>query len=152
MDEKLINGIIGGIVAGIAKDIPNAMFHNLWKLTGLSFWDYSAQIALFRHPRGLGEQFYALAYEIVFSMVIGVIYVYAKDKFETSHYLIWGTVYGAVVWFTVQAVILAFQIRPLMNADLTTSVVNSLCSIFYGILLALIIHYLEERRERLDSK
>jgi RsiW-degrading membrane proteinase PrsW (M82 family) len=152
MDEKLSNGIIGGIVAGIVKDIPNAVFHNLLKLTGLSFWDYSAQIALFRHPRGWGEQFYALAFEVIFCIVIGIIYVYLKDKLKTGHYLIRGAIYGALVWFIIQAVILAFRIHALMNTDFLTSIVNSLCSVFYGILLAFIIHYLEERRKRLESK
>jgi hypothetical protein len=151
MDEKLLNGIIGGIVAGFLKDIPNAIFHNLLKLTGLSFWDYSAQVVLFRHPQGLGEQFYALAYEVLFSIFIGVIYVMLQNKLKSGHYLVWGAVYGSLVWFMVQAAILAFQIQALMKTDLSTSVVNSICSIFYGIVLAWIVHYLEERRERLGS-
>jgi hypothetical protein len=68
MDERFVNGILGGIIAGVAKNIPNALFHNWLKLTGLSFWDYAAEIALFRHPRGWGEHLYALLFEAFFSI------------------------------------------------------------------------------------
>lgn len=150
MDERFSNGIIGGIAAGVIKDIPDALFHNWLKLTSLSFWDYAGQVALFRHPQGLGEHLYALAYEVLFSIFVGIIYVYLKDKLQTGHYLIRGAIYGALIWFMVNAVVLAFQIKNLIKTDPATSMVNSICSIIYGILLAYILHYLEEKRMRLD--
>ena len=152
MDERFANGILGGIIAGVFKDIPNAFFHNWLKITGLSFWDYSGFIALYRHPRGFGEQLYALAFEVLFRILIGLIYIYLMAKVETTHYLIRGAIYGAIVWFAVHAGVFAFHIHQLMKMDMVTSAVNSVCSIIYGWLLAYVIHYLEERRLRPDSK
>lgn len=151
MDERFINGIIGGAIAGFLKNILNAIFHNWLKLTKLSFWDYSAAVTLFRHPGNIGEQFYAFTYEIFFCVLLGIIYVYLKEKIRTGHYLIRGAVYGILIWFSVHAVILAYQIQQLIKTDLATSLVNSLCSLFYGVLLAWIIHYLEEKRQSIEG-
>lgn len=152
MDERLLNGVIGGIIAGIIKDIPNAIFHNWLKLTGLSFWDYAAAVVLFRHPKSIGEQLYALFYEVFFSILLGIAYVYMKDRIRTGHYLLRGAIYGVLTWFTVNSFILLYQVKLLIRTDFATSLVNSICSMVYGILLGYIIHYLEEKRQRLDKK
>lgn len=150
MNERFTNGIIGGAIAGILKNIPNAIFHNWLKLIELSFWDYSAAAAFFRHPRNIGEQLYVFIYEIFFCVLLGIIYVYLKEKIQTEHYLIRGAVYGILIWFLVHTVILAYQIQQLIKTDLATSLVNSLCSLVYGVLLAWILHYLEEKRQSIE--
>lgn len=146
-----MNGIIGGAIAGILKNIPNAILHNWLKLTELSFWDYSAAVAFFRHPSNFGEQLYVFTYEIFFCVLLGIIYIYLNEKIRTEHYLIKGAIYGMLIWFLVHTVILAYQIQQLIKTDLATSLVNSLCSIVYGLLLAWIIHYLEEKRQRIEG-
>lgn len=148
MDERFTNGIISGAIAGILKNIPNAIFHNWLKLSELSFWDYFAAVALFRHPSNLGEQLYVFIYEVCFCALLGIIYIYLKEKVRTDHYLIKGAIYGFLIWFLVHTLILAYRIQQLIKTDLTTSLVNSLCSIVYGLLLAWIIHYLEEKCQR----
>lgn len=44
MEEKIINGAIAGIIAGILKDIPDAILHNSLKITSITFWDYAGTL------------------------------------------------------------------------------------------------------------
>lgn len=145
MEEKFINGVIGGIVAGIIKDIPDLIFRYLLKITRITFWDYSGTIALGHPPRNLPEIVNAAFYEVVFSIFIGIVFVYLAPYFRTKKILIRGAIYGALVWFGIRAGVIAFQIKILIDGDILSATLNSLNSIIYGIVLALIVNYLEKK-------
>lgn len=138
MEEKFINGIIGGIGAGIIKDIPDLIFRYWLKITRIIFWDYSETIALGHPPRSL---------PVVFSIFIGIVFVYLAPYFKTKKILIQGAIYGALVWFGIRAGVIAFQIKILIDGNIISATLNSLNSIIYGILLALIVHYLEKKEK-----
>lgn len=145
MKEKFVTGVIGGVIAGIIKDIPDSIFRYLLKITNITFWDYSGIIALGHQPRGLFEQIYAVFYEIIFSILIGIVFVYIAPYFKTKRFLLRGAIYGALVWFAIRAAVIAFKIKPLIDGDIVSATINSLNSIFYGIILGTIIHYLEKK-------
>lgn len=143
MKEKFVNGVIGGIIAGVLKDIPDVIFRYVFKAIHISFWDYSGVIALGRYPRGFIEQIHAFFFELIFSIFIGIVFVYLASYFQTSHFWLRGGIYGALIWFTIRIGVIAFQIEPLQNVTILASVIHSLSSILYGIALGSIIHYLE---------
>lgn len=145
MEKRLFIGVIGGIIAGIIKDIPDALFHYGLKITSITFWDYSGIIALGRHPNGIAEFVYAIFYEVIFSIFIGVLFVYITTRFGAKRYLLWGGIYGALVWFAIRAGIVAFHITALTDGGVTTAAINSMDSIFYGVILGGIIRYLEKK-------
>jgi hypothetical protein len=100
-----------------------------------------------RHPQGLLEFILAFWYEIIFSIFIAIIYIYLIPYLKTKHYLLRGAVYGTLVWFAVHAAALAFHIDAIINrSDVISSIVNSINSILYGIILAYLIHYLEKKQ------
>lgn len=142
MAEPFLKGVVGGIMAGIIKDIPDVILHRVFKITSITFWDYAGIVALKRHPQGVVELLFAFSYEIVFSILIGIIFVYLTTSIKTKYRLLTGGVYGALVWFIVHAVILCFQIKELMIQDTLTLIVNSLGSVFYGVILVYIIERL----------
>jgi hypothetical protein len=146
MKERFIIGVVAGTIAGILKDIPDAIFHFLLRITNITFSDYAGTIALGHRPAGLTEHLYAVFYEIVFSVFIGIIFVNLAPYFETKHYLLRGAIYGALVWFTIRCAVMAFGITPLVDGDILSTIINSLNSILYGTILGVIIHYLERKR------
>lgn len=144
LGEKFFRGVLGGTVAGVLKDISDVIFHNLLKITDITFWDYAGVIALKRHPAGMLEQAYSFLYQ----------YFYRGDLYpsgtlsEDQTLFIRGAVFGAMVWFAIHTAILAFHIEALMtSSDLITSIVNSVNSVIYGMILAYVIHYLEKREK-----
>lgn len=145
VEEKFVAGVIGGVGAGIIKDIPDLIFRYLAKITRITFWDYSGTVALGHSPRSFPEIINAAFYEVVFSIFIGIVFVYLAPYFKTKYIVIRGAIYGALVWFVIRAGVIAFQIKILIDGDLLSATLNSLNSILYGIVLAMIINYLEEK-------
>ncbi len=151
MKERFIIGVIAGTIAGILKDIPDTAFHFLFQITNITFSDYAGTIALGHRPAGLAEHLYAVFYEIVFSIFIGIIFVNLAPYFQTKHYLLRGAIYGALVWFSIRCAVMAFGIRPLVDGDILSATINSLNSILYGMILGAIIHYLERKQLSMDN-
>lgn len=145
MEKRLLIGVIGGTIAGVLKDIPDVLFHNILKITAITFWDYAGMITLGRHPEGLPEQIYSFVFEVIFSILLGVIFVYLTTGFKIKLYLLWGGLYGAIVWLAIRAAITIFDVKSLINQDFLTAAINSLDSILYGTILGYVIQYLEKK-------
>ena len=147
MEKRLLIGAIGGGVAGVIKDIPDAFLHNVLKITTITFWDYAGMITLGSHPQGLLEQIYSFILEVIFSILLGIIFAYLTARFKLKQHLLWGGFYGAVVWLTIRTAVTVFGIKSLANRDFLTAVINSLNSILYGIILGYVIRYLEKKEK-----
>ena len=147
MEKRLLIGVIGGTIAGVLKDIPDALFHNVLKITTITFWDYAGTITLGSHPEGLFEQIYSFVYEVIFSILLGIIFAYLTARFKLKQHLLWGGFYGAVVWLAIRAAVTIFNVKSLVSQDFLTAVINSLDSILYGIILAYVIQYLEKKEK-----
>ncbi|ATW25789.1 hypothetical protein [Candidatus Formimonas warabiya] len=145
MDDKFIDGVIAGAIAGLIKNTPDLLFHNLLNITGKSFWDYANIIATGRHPHGLIEQIYSFFFEIVFSISVGLIYIFVIPYLRTKYNLLRGAIYGAMVWFAIRAWVTAFHIEPLMQEDQSTMIVNSILSILFGIILEWLLQVLKNK-------
>lgn len=145
MEKRLLIGVIGGTIAGVLKDIPDALFHNFLKITTITFWDYAGTITLGSHPEGLFEHIYSFVFEVIFSILLGIIFAYLTASFKLKQYLLWGGFYGAVVWLAIRAAVTVFNVKSLVNQDFLTAGINSLDSILYGIILGYVIGYLEKK-------
>ena len=145
MENKFIKAVLGGIIAGLAKDIPNAVLNHFPKLTEITLWDYAGAIALGRLPQGAVEVTYAFLLEILFSIFLGILFVNIHFLNHYGHYKLKGIFFGAFVWFIIRAAVLAFHIRPLLGESVGTSVINLLVSMFYGCILACVIKILDKK-------
>jgi hypothetical protein len=148
MEEQFIKGVIGGTIAAFAKDIPDALVHMIFKITKLSFWDYSGIIATGKHPVGILEQVYAFGYEVIFSIFLGIIYANIAPHINTKHYLLRGAIYGAMVWFVIRMAVIAYQITALFNEDINTAIAHSIGSILFGMVLAWVVNFLQKKEKR----
>jgi uncharacterized membrane protein YagU involved in acid resistance len=152
MEERLFIGVLGGIIAGILKDIPDAFFYYGLKITNITFLDYAGVIVLGHRPRGMAEYFYSIIFEAIFSILLGIIFVYFTTRLEAKHYLLWGAYYGAIVWFAIRAAVLGLNIRLLADGHILTAFINSLDSIIYGMILGYIIRYMEKKEKLLEKQ
>lgn len=146
MEEKISNGAIAGIIAGIVKDIPDAILHNSLKITSITFWDYTGTIILGRHPHGFFENSYSFFFEVIFSTFLGILFVIFTTYFSRKHYPLWSAFYGGFIWFLIRSIVVVFRIESLITMDFLTSLVNSINSIIYGIILGFLIRYFEKRK------
>lgn len=152
MEEKIINGAIAGIIAGILKDIPDAILHNSLKITSITFWDYAGTLTLGRHPHGFLENSYSFFFEVIFSTFLGIIFVIFTTQLKIKLHFLWGAFYGGIVWFVIRAAVVGLQIESLINKNFFTSVINSINSIIYGVILVFVIKYLEKGKHPAGSE
>ncbi|HBF37577.1 MAG TPA: hypothetical protein DDW50_09680 [Firmicutes bacterium] len=139
MENRFLNGTMAGIVAGIVKDVPNGIFHIFPTLNALALWDYAGVLAFGRLSRNFGELLYALFLELLFGTFNGVIFIYLPFASEPGNYKLKGIFFGAIIWFLVRAVVLAFHISILLGENIGTSLTNLLLSMVFGCTLACII-------------
>lgn len=145
MEKRLSDGIIAGVTAGILKDIPDAIFHYGLKISNITFWDYSGIIVLGHHPSGVAEHICAIFFEIVFSIIVGLVFVSIVSRLIFKHYLLWGAFFGAAIWFAIRAAVVGLGIKLLIDGDIITTAINSLDSVLYGIILSFIIQWLGKK-------
>ncbi|NLY76268.1 MAG: hypothetical protein GX075_13380, partial [Firmicutes bacterium] len=145
MEQKIINGVLAGTIAGILKDVPDSIFHNVLKKTDLTFWDYAGIVMFGRHPHGFWETCFSFFFEIVFSILLGTIFVYLVERLNLKRRLLWGALYGGIVWFAIRAAVAGFQIKALLHNNLATSAANSFNSIIYGLILGFLVQYFEKK-------
>ena len=151
LEEKISIGVTAGIIAGIIKDIPDAFFHYGLKMTQITFWDYSGIIALGHYPVGLLEHICAIFFEIIFSIVVGLIFVYITTRWAVKKYLYFGAFYGAIIWFAIRGAVMGMGIQLLMDGDIKTAMINSMDSIIYGVILGFVIQYLEKKKNLIEN-
>jgi len=145
LEQKIINAALAGTGAGILKDIPDSIIHNILKKTDLTFWDYAGIVMFGRHPQGFWETCFSFFFEIVFSIFLGIIFVCLVNRLNLKRRLLWGAFYGGILWFVIRAAVVGFQIKALLHNNLATSAANSFNSIIYGLILGFFVQYFEKK-------
>lgn len=143
--DPFLRGIIAGLVAGVLKDIPDAVLH-AFHLKILAFWDYVGTVAFNQHPHRFMEHLVTLFFEVFFSIGLGVIFSLLRTKIiQTRHHLLLGLYYGGAIWLIVTGGAKLFRLGELMTHGLLEPVLTFLLSILYGLVLALVDKWLRDR-------
>jgi hypothetical protein len=146
MEDKFLRGIIAGLIAGIAKDIPALIAEFFITDVFPSYWDYSGLVSFGKSPGKPLEYIHALGIQVGFSAAVGVAIVYLISKIRSKHYLLEGAVLGLLVWFIIRGIVYIAQVPDLIKPHEGIALLNSLTSIGYGVLVAYIDHYLATKK------
>jgi cyanate permease len=146
MENKFIRTVIAGVIAGLVKDLPNAVLSHYRRLTEVALWEYAGVIALGRIPRGFSEQCYAFILELLFGIFLGLIFVNIPFLCKNNYNKLRGVLFGAFVWFVVRAAVLAFNICDLLHENLGNSLLNLVESMLFGCVFVSMGRFLERRR------
>jgi hypothetical protein len=141
--DTFIRGLIAGFLAGILKDIPDALIH-VFRIRKLGFWDYAGAVGLNRLPSTWIEHLLAFGLEVIFSTGLGAIFVFLAERIiKTRHYLLLGAFFGGSVWFLVTGLIKIFDLKDLQTYTLSEPIINLFLSMAYGLLLMGLDHWLK---------
>lgn len=148
IEDTFMRGLVGGLVAGIVKDIPDIFLVDLFKIKQLAFWDYVGVMIFNRIPSSFIDHLVAFIVQVAFSLGLGIIYsTVIIPKFTTKHYLVRGLVYGSACWFFLMSLIKLYNVTKILSHDLFTPIATWLFSIGYGILLAYLDHYFSPQKQ-----
>jgi hypothetical protein len=147
--DQFMRGLIGGLIAGTVKDIPDVVLVDLFKIKHLAFWDYVGEMILNQIPKSIFEHFIAFTLQVAFSLGLGIIYsTIVIPGFPTKHYLVRGAIYGSACWFVLMSIIKLFHITPLFAHNLRTPLLTMLFSAGYGLLLAVLDRYFSPQKQK----
>lgn len=76
MKDKLTNGFIQGIIAGVVANVADFIMVNWLKFGDLLYLDYAGVHLYGFKPETIGEKIFALAIQIIFSGLMGIVFVY----------------------------------------------------------------------------
>lgn len=146
--DQFIRALVGGLIAGVIKDIPDIFLVELFKIKKLAFWDYVGVIIFSEIPHNFPEHLANIIIEVVFSAGIGIIYsMIIIPVLPTKSYLIRGSVYGSACGFTLISIVKLFNINLLITHDLFTPLATLFFSACYGLLLAFLENYFSPQKQ-----
>lgn len=94
MRDKLTNGFVQGLIAGAIANAADFIMVGWLKFGKLLYLDYAGVYIYGFKPETLGEKVFALAVQLIFSGLAGVIFVYWIDKVRKRNILFKGSLLG----------------------------------------------------------
>jgi uncharacterized membrane protein YagU involved in acid resistance len=142
-EDRFIRGIISGITAGILKDVPAVILKYIIKKPYPTFWDYMSLLAMGKIPNSWDEYLLSLIVEVLWCVVLAIIFVYLQPKFQSKLYILQGTGYGILIWLVIRAMVYFYRTPELIHSRPPEALTNLSISIFYGVTMAIVNHKLE---------
>lgn len=135
MKDRLVNGIIAGILAGIGMNIINYPAY-LLNLSTIRYLDWAGILIFGRRPVAIWEAVFAQLVQIAFSAFVGVVFAYLIPTVSSRYYIVKGIFFGIISWFFIYAAGIALRLPFLTLIPFRTSLINFISSIVFGLVLA----------------
>ncbi len=137
MKDKLTNGFIQGLIAGIVSSIADLIMVNWLKFGDIRFLDYAGTHIYGFKPETFGEQIFAQLVQFIFTGLLGIIFVYLIDKVKQRNILFKGLIYGITVWFLIFNITILFKLEPLDQISFVCALENFIASLIFGAVIAI---------------
>jgi hypothetical protein len=135
--DKLKIGLIAGLYATIFKEISSLL--SMWIIHAQhTYFDYAGYIAFNQKPHGFNLAI-AIFIQIFFSASLAVIYSYGIKLFPTKLYLIRGSMFGATVWFIIQAILFVLKVSKLVSNSGIEALWEFMTAIIFGIIVGYVV-------------
>ena len=137
MRDKLTNGFVQGLIAGIISSAIDLILVGWFKFGNIRFLDYAGVHIYGFKPGTLGEKFFAQIIQLIFSGFLGIIFVYWIDKVRKMNLWFKGLIFSMGVWFLVYTITILFELKPLNKISLESTLENFLTSLIFGLTIAI---------------
>jgi len=150
MQDKLTRGFFAGILGGLAANIWS-LFSGAIGFTKLRFVDWSS-IIIFAHtpPFTLGETAWAFFAQLLYTGILGILFVYLISKATTRNLLFKGWIFGEAIWFFTYALTTLFKVEGTIPIALTTAISDFISASLFGLVQARAIQMLPYRDDALS--
>lgn len=132
MEDRFMNGLISGIIAGILALLVDLFFIDILKFGNLRFWDFSS-ILLFGHkPQSFWQTLFGIFGHIGFAAMGGVIFVFLIRLISSKYLYIKGIFFGLAIWFVAYSTTYMLKVPHLRNISFETSLTFHFLPKFLG--------------------
>ncbi|MHB1419200.1 MAG: DUF6789 family protein, partial [Bacillota bacterium] len=103
-----------------------------------------ASIVTFGHkPANMAEAIFGEFANLVFTTILGVAFVYVISRIVTrSNIYLRGIIFGVSLWFFINALAVMYKL-PDLNLTFGSVITNLISAIFFGLVLAIMLRYLD---------
>lgn len=145
MGDKYANGLVSGLIGGVAAAATNLLLILVFKFGEVMFSDFAGVLVFGHLPKSFGENALAYLAYLGFAGILGVIFAYLIPILSFKYFLLKGIQFGIGVWFASYAITLLFKVPELSTISLESAVTNFLASFVYGLLMAIVLRWLINR-------
>ncbi len=135
LEDKFTSGFLAGVTGGLVANGVSFIFGFLG-LTALRFADWTG-IIIFGHikPFSTGEILFALATNIGFTGVLGIVFTYLIFLIKSTNFFLKGWVFSTSMWFIIYTVTALFKVEGTTPLPLSTVIANAVTASTYGLVL-----------------
>jgi hypothetical protein len=152
MNDRFTNGLIAGLLAGVAMSILDLISHFVLGITEILYLDWAAVLIFgYRYATFLEAAISQIG-QLFFSAITGILFAFLLTLTSSRYYWLKGWVYGLVVWFGSYAIIKLFQVTPLIPIKPDTVLSDMATASVYGLVLAGALRRLENRKTKKPIK
>lgn len=142
LEDRFTRGFLAGLAGGIAMNAFSAASTALdW--VEVTFADWAGVFIFGRQPQGIAESTVALAGQLFFAAIVGVVFAYLVYVTTSRNYMFKGLIYGLGVWFLTYAAAILFRVPSLVQFGMDTVSSNLVGSLIYGLVLAWVLKHLD---------
>ncbi|MBE0466670.1 MAG: hypothetical protein IBX71_05525 [Candidatus Desulforudis sp.] len=147
MKDRLTRGFIAGLLAGIVMNGENYLTFYALNFADLRHLDWAAALVFGHPPTNILETAFAQIVQLFFAGLAGILFAYLVPFVTSRNHLLKGWIYGVLVWWVAYALTIMFRLPGLVTITLETAVSNVIGASLYGLVLAALLRWLEQRAE-----
>jgi len=145
LKDRFLNGCIAGSLSGLVASLFDYLFVSYFKFGTIHLIDFAGVFIFGSRPQTLGEKIFAQFGVLVFTALIGILFVHLILKIS-SRYLLWkGLISGILLWFFVYALVELYKVPHFHRTSLASSMENTIIAMIYGFVLSALLTWLQNR-------
>lgn len=141
--DRFVRGLIAGTLGAVIMNIWDFTSFYILKFSTVLYLDWASIVIYGNKPVNSIEYVFSLFSQIAWSGLLGVIFAFLIPHITSGFYLIKGAFYGFITSFIIFSVPILFKFTNLANLSTTTAISHALGATLWGIITALILHWLE---------
>ena len=147
-EDKFTRGFLVGFTGDLVKAVLDQFCYYVLHSVNRRYLDFSAFLVFGHLPKGWSEAMFAQAVELIFSGILGVLFVYLLDSIGRRYLYFKSMVFSIGVWFSAYSIPKLLDIPELRHMHDLTAVSHLVTSAAEGAVVAYMLARLDKRKAR----
>lgn len=144
LKDRFTQGFIAGFVGGLATSAINIPLYWIG-VVHIRLVDFAGVLVYGYKPKHFWESLFIFFVHWGFAGFGGILFIYLIKFIKKDNLVFKGLLFGIGIWFTVYIATELFKIEEFRVIPFPTALGNFLASSAYGIVLALLLKYLDKK-------
>lgn len=146
--DSLVSGAIAGGIGGIGQNIY-AYAANLIGYNGPGYVDYGKILIWINNYDGTLANLIGFIGHITWDILLGILFAYIISRTSSRYLITKGILYGAIIWFLIQANSTLFKLPTVTGFEPITMGFFLIGSLFFGLILSYSLSVLESMKAKI---